>query len=106
MRGAHRNATRLRSSSVAQQKIADVGRDSLGRLDQDGVLEPFQDDELGVRKCIGNEPIEPRVAPPVKLARQYQGRCRNTVEPGSHFGLGVDAEDIHEHVGGGVRYLT
>ena len=59
---------------VAQEKIADVVGDAFGCLEQDGVLESVQDDERGVRKRIGDEAIEPRVASAVQRSGRQLDR--------------------------------
>ena len=46
------------ASAMPQEKIAYRGSDALRRLDQDGMLQPVENDEVGIGQRVGHEPVE------------------------------------------------
>ena len=64
---------------MPQEKIAHRGSDVIGRLDQDGMLQSVEDDELGIRQSVGDEPVEARIASAVDLAGEHETRAGHLV---------------------------
>ncbi len=88
---------------MPQEKIAHRGSDVIGRLDQDGMLQSVEDDELGIRQGVGDEPVEARIASAVDLAGEHETRADHLVSGVSStwrcWGLDRIGLHLHERIG-------
>src|SRR5258706_8582507 len=96
-------AARLNSRSLPRQEESPYRRQhAIGRLDEDGVLQPVEDDEFGAWHRLGDQPIEPRIAAAIQLTSQHLRGRRDLVQPRAHFGFRVDIEYVEKDIGGGI----